>query len=397
MPTSLKHLGLKFNPFEPSASGAPIDGDLWLPSSWQDQLQHSLDLLAQGQGVKAVVIAGGYGSGKTYILQWLYRHELPKRRIKPFYFDNPGVHFYALANTLLRQIGRKDFAKCLWELAALHVSGYQRSLFAHGFEEYLAAQQTGRRRPDIAADLQRAIREADVTSDEEIAYRLARIVTETPTKPYFEYRDFVAGTRNTLVAEGEEAPYFRAILKTLRLAAGIDAVAFLIDEFEEISLQKRLTRREAHDYLATLKRLINLTQSEDLWLVVAMTPDAAEKTRELEPALWERFTGEGQYFFEIPPLETADAISLVKHRLNTARVEDPALTNELFPFPNKLDRMLSPATLSSPRRLTKVCFFAISNAAEADPLPFMDKYLHTIESKVYPPLEGEKGRDTRRN
>ena len=89
---------------------------------------------------------------------------------------------------------------------------------------------------DILGKLQGAILKAGICDDEEIAHRLARIVAETPTRPYFEYRDFVAGKRDTLVAEGEEAPYFGAIIRTLRLAGGIRAVVFLIDEFEEVIL-----------------------------------------------------------------------------------------------------------------------------------------------------------------
>lgn len=39
------HLGLAYNPFAPSAAGAPIGGDggLWLPSSWKDRLQGRSD------------------------------------------------------------------------------------------------------------------------------------------------------------------------------------------------------------------------------------------------------------------------------------------------------------------------------------------------------------------
>jgi hypothetical protein len=135
MSTHLERLGLRFNPFEPAASGAPLGEELWLPSGWSQRLQQLLNLLIQGKGTKAIAVVGEYGSGKTYILQWLHRQELPKRQIQPFYFDNPGVQFYDLANALLRQIGRKNFAKCLWELVVPHVSGYQRSLFALGFEE----------------------------------------------------------------------------------------------------------------------------------------------------------------------------------------------------------------------------------------------------------------------
>jgi len=387
MANSLKRLGLEFIPFEPAASGAPVGIDLWLPSSWSSQLTQLLTPLTQGKGVKALAVAGEYGSGKSYILQWLHRQWFPEQRIKPFYFDNPDVHFYALANNLLRQVGRKDFAKCLWELAAPYVGDYQQSLFARGYEAYLAAQKSGRRSLNLSADLQSALIKAGVTSDEEIAIRLAQIVLETPKKPYFEYRDFIAGRRDSYVAEKEEVRYFGAILKTLRLAAGINAVAFLIDEFEEISFQKSLSQREAHDYLITLKHLIDLTEGEDLWLVVGMTPDAVEKTRSLVPQLWSRFTSQGRYLFTVQPPSEKDAIELVKHRLESARIKDFKAPNELFPFPDDFATALRRTTISSPRWLVQLCFRAISDF-KGKPLPFSHAYLQDIENKMQPLPEG---------
>ena len=376
-------LGLTSNPFEPAASGAPVTADLWLPESWRTRLRKSIDLLSGGRGVKALAVSGAYGSGKSYVLQWLLREEFPRRHdVKPFYFDNPGVQFYDLANSLLRQIGRKDLAKCIWELAAIHVTGYQRDLFLRGFEEYLRSHR--RQTTDVLSELQTAIVNARITADEEIAHRLARLVTDSPRKPYFEYRDFVAGRPDALVAEREEAGYFGAILTILRLASGIKSVAFLVDEFEEISLQKRLTKREAHDYLATLRRLIDLTHEGDLWLVVAMTPDAVQKTNALAPALWDRFTNKGKYHWELPALSEGDATALVKHRLAAVRAQGEARRDELFPFPPDLVSLLKPATFSTPRRLVQFCFYAIGGATESTPVPFREDYLKKVEAKLYP-------------
>lgn len=390
VPTQLDRLGLRYNPFEPAGSGAPIGEELWLPDRWQTSLQDTFSRTAQGAGVKAFAITGEYGSGKSYVLKWLYHHLFPRMRIRPFYFDNPGVQFYDLANALLRQVGRKDFAKSVWEVASPYTGPYQRHLFAQGYEEYLAGRLTKKNQPALMAELQDAIRKAGITADEEIAHRIARLVVETPIKPYFEYRDFSAGKGDSLVAEREEAPYFGAILKTLRVTAGIDSVAFLIDEFEELSLQKRLSRREAHDYFATMKRLINLSVGEELWLVVAMTPDAAEKTQMLEPALWERFIGNGpsQSLFEVPPLTSSEALELVARRLHRARTKDFADRNDLFPFPDNLDTVLSPATTSNPRHLVKVCFHALAGAGESSEV-FSADYLREVEAKVYP--TGDEG------
>ena len=384
MSDTLKKLGLEFNPFEPSASGAPLGSELVPPAPLEERAHHLLDRLRTGHGVKAIVVIGEYGTGKTCLLRWLHDRILPERRIKSFYFDNPGVQFYDLANALLRTVGRKDFAKLIWEYAGPHVPAlYQGNLFQHGFEEYLSAPIRSRSKPDIADPLQQAVMEAGITADEQIAHCLARIVTDAVRRPYFEYRDFIPRQIGSLVAEAEEAPYFGAILKTIARGSNAEGIAFLIDEFEEIGLQKRLTKRAAHDYLATLKRLINLAQSEenDFWLVLSMTPDAYERTRELDPALGERLSGQ-EHEIHIDPLDPEAALALMRARMDAARPEGSSRRGSLFPFPEGVPFMRT--TFSNPRRLVKTCFYAVARADHHTPLPFSSSYLQDVESGLYP-------------
>ena len=386
----LKKLLLDFNPFEPAATGAPLRAKLSPPNELETRMKDLLDSHQTGYGVKAIVIVGGYGTGKTCLLQWLHNEVLPRRQIKSYYFDNPGVQFYDLANALLRSIGRKDFAKFIWELVGPHVSlTYQGDLFRKSFEEYLSAASKSRQQQDIIIPLQDAIRKAEITTDEEIAHGLARIVTEIVKKPYFEYRDFIPRQSGSMVPEGEEALYFRAILKTISQGTGAEAIAFLIDEFEEIGLQKRLTKRAAHDYLATLKRLISLAQSEqvDFWVVLSMTPDAYERTVELEPALVERISSQ-EHELNLEGLDRDDAIAMMRSRIDAARSgetdssETDESTGALFPFPD--DIVFHPNTYSNPRRLVKTCFRAIAQADADEQLPFTQEYLHKVEEELYP-------------
>ena len=182
----LSRLDLAFNPFEPAASGPPVGIAISPPDPLAERLRNFVKTGHHAPGPKVFVILGGYGTGKTCLLRWLHDRLLPGQRIKPFYFDNPGVHFYDLANTLLRTIGRKDFAKFIWEFAGPHLSTpYQRNLFRQSFEEYLTVQSRPRRggRQDVVEPLQKAIMSAGVTSDEEIAHCLARIVTDAVRKP----------------------------------------------------------------------------------------------------------------------------------------------------------------------------------------------------------------------
>ena len=390
MSSMLQKLGLEFNPFEPAGSGAPIGSDLVFADGLASRMHRLLDQHQTGHGVKAIVVVGEYGTGKTCLLQWLHRVLFPERRIRSFYFDNPGVQFYDIANALLRSIGRKDFAKFIWELAGPHISGsYQGSLFQRGFEEYLSSPSRTKHQQEVVVSLQEAIVTVGVTTDDEIAHCLARIVTDATRKPYFEYRDFIPRRSGSVVAEGEEAPYFGALVNTIIRGSGAKGVALVIDEFEEVGLQKRLTKRAAHDYLATLKRLINLSRNREseFWIVLSLTPDAYKTTRELEPALAERLSGQ-DHEVRIQPLTPEDALNFVRSRLKTARSNGNGHVGSLFPFPD--DLRFRPTTFNNPRRLVKACFYAISRADAETLLPFTDDYLHEVESTLYPLDDGEK-------
>jgi len=360
------------NPFEASGSGAPlVEEDFWFPKRWSDALQEKLTQLGEDRDkCRALFIVGEYGSGKSYCLRWLERVAFPKRKIVSYYFENPEVRFYDLANALLRRIGRKHFAKLLFEISSPHLTTpQQKSLFSHGFEEYLTRTS---RKPsqDELNEFQEAIIAAGICKDEEVAMCLARVVVETRQKPYFEYRDFISAKPGGYVAEKQEVNFFNALLKTMRVAEGVDRIAFLVDEFEQVSLQRKLTRKDALDYHVTLKRLIDTATEGGLWLVLGMTPDAASKTKQLDPALSERC-----YEFVVPELTAEEASELVENRFKAR--------GEPFPFEKGFINSLPPSTYSNPRRLVKVFFVATNNAIATGSVQ-TTKDLSAVDEQLYP-------------
>lgn len=118
----LKRLNLKFNPFEPTATGPPLRSPLLPPPSVFTKLEELVDQYDSGLGTKAFSVVGEYGSGKTCLLRWLHRDLLPRRGIQSFYFSNPGVHFYGLADRLLRDVGRFGLRQCTGGICFLIVS-----------------------------------------------------------------------------------------------------------------------------------------------------------------------------------------------------------------------------------------------------------------------------------
>lgn len=392
-----QHLNLKFNPFEPTATGPPLRSSLSPPSSVAAELHQLIDEYDRGLGAKAFTVVGEYGSGKTCLLRWLHRELLPSRGIKSFYFSNPGVHFYALADRLLRDVGRKNFAKMIWELVHPHVKlSLPGHLFAKGFEGFLGQLRSLRDKRDVTERTAEGVLASGITEDDQIAHYLARILILTVTRPYFEYRDFVPRLKDSVVPEQREARYFGALLKTIAHCQGARAIAFLIDEFEEIGLQKRVTRRVQLDYFATLRKLVHLVNepsdakiadaAPDFWLALSMTPDAFERTRADEPAIMEHRISKS---IQLSGLHCFDAQRIVSERLKAAYLDSHDVTGEpYYPFPSSLfskdDSLLRRDTYSNPRRLVKTCFMAIARANDATPLPFSLSYIREIEDDLYP-------------
>ena len=186
----LDRCGLRINPFDPVASGPPVYGLPLAPLAVERPLRARISAQRDTAGAKLTVIVGEYGSGKTYCLRWLEDEVFPSLNVRPFFFQDPGVHFYDLADSWLRMVGRKNLAKTLWELVHTTARGHQQDLFLSGYEAYVRNVRTKTDAKRLAPPLIELFRNSGVTDDEEIAHCLARIVVETPLKPNFEYRDF---------------------------------------------------------------------------------------------------------------------------------------------------------------------------------------------------------------
>ncbi|MBN1190522.1 MAG: hypothetical protein JXA46_12270 [Dehalococcoidales bacterium] len=345
--------GLKYNPFPPATAGIDIREGLWIPESWKKDLENIFGKLHDSTGPKALALIGRYGSGKTYVLRYLENYFV-RYNVIPYFFDNPGADFYSLANMLMRKVGRYEFSKGLWELSKIS----QRRLIDLTFGEWLQSIAPKMEKEKALNNLQGIIRnELKLTEDEEVAYRLALVVVQTTSKPYFDYRDFVEGKKDSLVAEKQEPEYFRALIRALIRINNVQGVAFLIDEFEEVSAGRRISKREGHEYLDTLQRLIDLSEKENLWIVASMTDEGLDTTRQLSPALWERVPEE----VKLNPLSDFEAKSLLMWWLDRAKLNDED-KGKLSPFPDDIVSLFRKKSSLIPRLLVKFGFFLLSEA-----------------------------------
>ena len=358
---ALEAFGLKFNPFPPAATGVAFSGEMWLPNDWLSDIGQRINELSTGGGAKALTIVGEYGAGKTYVLHWLMEEEFRKqRRILPFFFDNPGVAFYDLANQLLRQVGRYELSKALWELLynPQNDPSLQGRLIDLTFPEWLEklGDRTARKREVnfLAQEMQRS----GLSDEEEVSYRFAQLITNTRESPFYEFRNFIPRNANSLIAEREEARYFLTLIRILKKISEVDGIAFLIDEFEDIALGNRLAKRQISEYTATLRRLLDAASEEEFWLALSITPEGLEQTYSLEPALRDRLSAS----FRIPSLSDSDAFDLVSHRLKSAWTEETK--GGLWPFQEGVISVIEPVNRSTPRKLIKVLGKALALALD---------------------------------
>lgn len=378
--SALQRLGLSYNPFPPATTGVAFVDNITLPQCWEVEMTQRMNRLAESVGDKALVVVGGYGSGKTFILNWIARRDLPPRRIQPYFFDNPGLAFYDLANRLMRQMGRYELSKAIWEMfyKPSDRQSMQLSLIQLQFPDWLTTLKDRDTRNTAILDLARALQESGLATDEEISYKFARVVVETRERPYYEYRDFVPRTSKALVAEREEASYFSTLIRILLRILQAQGMAFLIDEFEDVALGRRLNKKQTSEYIATIRRLLDTAQEENLWVILSMTPEGLEQTTRLDPSLIQRFTQQ----YTIPPLSDEDALHIVLQRLKSARTVD---RNDLSPFPDDTLSELRPTTKSSPRRLIKVMWHSLALAVEEnESAPMSLGIVNRAEEELYP-------------
>ncbi len=389
-PFITKEYKLSRNPFPPAASGIDVERDLYIPPKWKERVEEYYRILHSGIGAKAFPVIGDYGSGKTVLLKGYLKDFFENKRIKTIYFENPGVEFYDLANTLMRSLGRHEFSKALWERCKEYPTERgQMSLFPMSFSDILSTLRTRTDRENKAIELSTVLKDKlNLTDDEEVAYKLGLMIAETASKPYFTYRDFVAGPKVSLVAEKQESKYFKAVIQAITETYGVEGVAFLIDEFEEVAVPKRMTRKQTYEYLATLRSLIEISESERLWIVLAMTPDGAKATEDQNTALWQRFTHqERETVLKLEPLTEDESKDLMKWWLNRARGEDElAYKNRLFPFPEDIEKVLKRPEMRLPRRLVRIGFFTLARAVQQEieaPIPI--KFIEETINALYPP------------
>ena len=311
------------------------------------------------------MVVGPYGSGKTFVLQWIMENEFRQRRVRPYFFDNPGVAFYDLANNLLRQVGRYELSKAMWELLYRTdtSSSLQSRLFELTFPQWLAQLDSRNKRDGEMRSLADAFQTSDLVDDEEVAFRFAQLVVDTRDRPYFQFRDFVPGSSRSVVAERQEARYFKALIRILQRVFDVDGLAFLIDEFEDVALGRRLGSRQIAEYTSTLRRLLDTADEEEFWLALSITPEGLARTRSLEPSLMERFGPP----FHIPELSETDAEELVWNRLTRARADN--FQDRLWPFQDDVISVIQPISRSIPRRLIKIFWQSLALATHEDVKP----------------------------
>lgn len=373
----LQRLGLSRNPFPPATTGTGLLEELSLPESWETDLRGRIKELAESEGDKALVVEGGYGAGKTFVLRWIEAEVLPGHRIKPFFFENPGIAFYDLANRLMRQVGRYEVAKALWEMLYPDSPEDRQTLFSLEFGQWLASLSNRASRNKAIQSLSAALESHGLAEDEEILNKLSRLIVETGERPYFEYRDFVPRGTRSLVAEQEEPNYFQSLVRILGRISNADGIAFLLDEFEDVALGRRLNRSQAAAYISTLRRLLDVAQREDLWVILSTTPEGLARTSELDESLVQRFS----HPYRIPELSRDEAVGIIARRLGPARTE---AGQGLWPFSDDALDGLQETSRSSPRRLTKIMWHATGLAAErGENPPLTGELVQAAEAELF--------------
>ena len=357
---------LSGNPFIPSGSGLPDTKNLYVSDKLRDTTERFFNELSTGRGSKTFPLIGSYGSGKSAFMKGFLTDFFWKRKIKAFYIENPGVNFYDIANRVLQSVGRYEFSKALFEVSKpyLHL---QKTLVEMDYDTFLVSLKTKVERDSKISELQKVLREkVNLCANEAVAYSFAKMVIETKIKPYLDYRDFVSEGTNPSVPKDMEPQYFNALITAINKIYGTEGVAFLLDEFEDLTLGSRISERIKLEYLATFRRLIDQSEIQNLWIVLAMVPGIEEIINKLNPPLWQRFSHHGKETLRLEELEQNEIEGVIKKWLDSMRTNGKYV-GKLFPFSDEIGTVFTMnSQFRNPRVIIKTCFNALAKASQSN-------------------------------
>ena len=378
---------LNGNPFTPSGTGLPDQNALYISDKLKAATEKFFSVLSTGTGAKTFPLIGSYGSGKTAFMKGFLTEFFWKKKIKAFYIENPGVNFYDIANRVLQSIGRYEFSKALFEISSPYLR-IQKTLLGSDYDTFLQSLKNKVDRDNKIGELQKILLDkgkVNLCDNESVAYSFAKMVIETKIKPYLDYRDFVSDGRNPSVPKDMEAKYFNALITAINRIYGTDGVAFLLDEFEDLTLGARISQHVRLEYLATFRRLIDESENQNLWIVLAMVPGVEAIISKLNPPLWQRFSHHEKKTLRLEELEQDEIGGMIIKWLDTMRTDDK-YRKKFFPFKDDIGRLFTLKTqFRMPRVIVKTCFNALAKASQDDQEPPLEAtFVRGVMEEFYP-------------
>ncbi len=398
---SYERLGLRANPFPPD--GLAPDDNL-LPSSPEtlDAIGEFVRQFLRTRKYRGMVVLGTYGTGKTHTLK-LIREQLQESGLplKAIYLITPSYEPYQILRGILREIGQGEVIKMLWNVVMEDLTTKYKKDGVDFFGQFEPQVQsrTTRGRTSAAATSQPplfirrllapeslgdyrtfleafdrdnlshdALREYivsvfkdKITTDLSIAGEFASMLIHDQYQAFASWENLTVPGRNRTLFKPDGEPVLLLALMQVLKANGIQYLIILIDEFEGISLMKRMTRRDAVHYLYTLRMLIDRAWDEHPFaFVLASTRQAWETAKgDLYEAFGDRVAEE----LELPRLNDERTRQMMINYLDTARNSDDA-RGTLSPFDDDFFTVVGPGRRNTPRQLVRLCYQLIERAVD---------------------------------
>lgn len=394
-------LGLSKNPF--FASGlAPSNPQFepWLEV--REQIIRFLQQFLQNKFSAGLVLLGGYGTGKTYHLNYIRAilQESP-HNIRIVSITDPGIHPYHLIRRILLEIGEEEVATMIWAIIG-PVLRQQHKNDPNYFERFTkegGSSRQARREAlyigrtffqdidDVAwsdhrlffeavdrnqiLDRQKLLsnavsiltnRNADtfVTEIAQIAEDLAAICLYDGVPALERWKALTEGVGKGAIKPGNEPQFLTALLELLK-RSGVEYFVLLLDEFEKVPQLQRMTERDARNYLDTLRMLIDeghehlpfayiLGSIEEAWLL----------TKEKMASLEDRFD-----VIRLPRMfDDEIAKYTIIQFLKSVRLDRNTPPDSITPFPEEFLSHIPASTRRTTRQLVRLCYQVIELAVE---------------------------------
>lgn len=413
-PTSwYRNLKLDFNSLPVTGVARPESLLPPIQTNVQGAIMEYIKSTYRQQEFCGLVIRGDYGMGKTHILRYIAQkiNNILGKKERPaiaVYIDNPGMNPRRLIQSILEHIGldkirkyigiiildqfdlglQRDGKSFLRKFYPTHlpllkekdfeslIQEPNRSTFFAFLDEY---KKRGLNIDKMQEFVKKSIFE-NIVGDTFAAEQFTSLLFGDEYSVYRSWESITGDLKTRQSSEKSQREFFKGVIRILK-EQGFSHLYILLDEFEDITITKRISRPKTAEYLSMIRIFVD-EHIPEISIIIGSALEGWNAVKRELPALASRFR-----VIDLGPLSQDQIKELLTRYLDAARAEGSEFRNfrgSIKPFSEEILPRLLKKSEGNTRALLIMCHRLIEYAMEKNTVEINNQLFDQFEKERMP-------------